>query len=69
MTILQRREHFVAQEFVEALGHGGEGFEVRVVEGPHRRMVEHVQVRLAEHQVDGVRRWCHRAGLAGKITL
>src|SRR6266581_3930158 len=54
MAMLEGREHFVAQDFVEALGHGGEGLQVRVVERPYGCVVEDIQVGLAEHQVDRV---------------
>jgi len=49
MAMLEGREHFVTQEFVEALGHGGKGLEVGIVEGPHGRVVQDVQVGLIEH--------------------
>jgi hypothetical protein len=42
MMVLQRRVDFVAQQFVESLGHGGERFEIRIIERPDWRMVEHV---------------------------
>ena len=65
-AMLQRREDFVAQDLIKALGRRGEGLEVGVVQGTHRRMVEHLPVGLAEHQIDGVGRGAIGQRLAGK---
>src|SRR5439155_11181055 len=51
---------------IEALGRGGEGLEVRIVEGPHGRMIQHIQVLLAEDEVDGVGLRAIGKDLAGK---
>ena len=64
--MLQRGEDFVADDLVKALGRRGEGLEVGVVQGPHRRMVEHLPVGLAEHQIDGVGRGAIGERLARK---
>ena len=64
--MLQRGKHFITQEFVEALRHRGERFEIGIVKGPHGCLVEHLPVGLVEDQVDAVRARAIRQALASK---
>ena len=55
MMVFQGCKYFVTQEFVEALGHRGERFEVGIVKRADGGMVEHLDIGLAEDQVDRIR--------------
>ena len=51
----ERRKHLVAQQFIEALRRRSQPLQVRVIEGPHPRMGEHLPIGRTQHQIDGVR--------------
>jgi hypothetical protein len=54
MLVLECSKEFIAEDFVAALSRWREGFQVVVVQGPGRGVIQDFPIRLVEDEIDGV---------------